>query len=116
LKATYERQILVELQETSQRLVQTESSIGAARKILAIKSEDANTDIDNPEYTVFVSRQRDGRLVTFEVSDDTMLLPGDVVTVKLKRPDSGDSPFSTQAATELDSTLSESPLKVDSRA
>jgi len=107
VKATYERQILGELQETSQHLIETENGIGAAHKILSIRNDDVS---DDPEYAFFVSRQREGRLVTFEVRDDTTLSPGDVVSVKLKRRDSGDLP-STQAATELDPTLSEIQIK-----
>ena len=113
LKGTYERQILAELQDTSQRLLETENSIGAARKILGIKSDAANGDRDDPEYAVFISRERDGRLVTFEASEDSTLSPGDVVSVKLKRRDSdGDLPSSsTEAATEFDPTLPEIQVK-----
>jgi polysaccharide biosynthesis/export protein len=107
LKATYERQTLEELQETSQRLLEIETSIGPARKILDVKAEAASGDSDELEYTIFISRARDGRMVTFETTDETMLSPGDVVEVKLKRRDSGDvfSP-STQAVRSLDPTSS----------
>ena len=83
-----ERQTLAELQETSQRLREIETSIGPARKILQVKAEAASSDSDEAEYTIFISRARDGRMVTFEATDETMLSPGDVVEVKLKRRDS----------------------------
>ena len=90
LKAAYERQTLKELQETSQRLLEIETSIGPARKILEIKAEAASGDGDDePEYAILISRPRDGRMVTFEATNETTLSPGDVVEVKLKRRDAG---------------------------
>jgi polysaccharide biosynthesis/export protein len=106
LKAAYERQTLGELQETSQRLLETETSIGPARKILQVKAEAASGDAeDEPEYTILISRARDGRMLTFEATNETTLSPGDVVEVKLKRRVSDGRPsLSTQAARELNPT------------
>lgn len=105
LKASFEKQTLTELQETNQRLSEIENSVGPARKILQVKAEAATADTDDADYTVFISRPQDGRVVTFRASDDTMLSPGDIVEVKMKtKPadsDDGSSP-STQAARELD--------------
>jgi polysaccharide biosynthesis/export protein len=108
LNAANERQTLGELQETSQRLLETETSIGPARKILAVKAEAASGEAgDEPEYRMLISRARDGRMVTFEATNETTLSAGDVVEVKLKRRDAGNGPFiSTQAVRSLDPTSS----------
>ena len=98
VKAIYERQTLAELQDTSQRLREIETSIGPARRLLEVKAQGANSLGDEPEYTIRISRVRDGRMVTFDATDETMLSPGDVVEVKLKRRVSDSAPsLSTQA-------------------
>ena len=105
LKATYERQTLTELQDTSQRLSDIENSIDPARKILEVKAQAAGSDDDEADQALLISRVRDGRIVTLEATVDTMLSPGDVVEVKLKRRDSRNLPsVSTQAMQGLDPT------------
>ena len=107
VKANYLRQTLTELQDTSQRLRDVETSIGPARRLLEVKAQGAGSDVDEPEYTIRISRVRDGGMITVDATDETMLSPGDVVEVKLKRrvSDSVPSP-STQAIRELDPTSS----------
>jgi polysaccharide export outer membrane protein len=103
VKSAYFRQVLGDLQETSQRLRAVETSMGPARRILAVKAEAASGNADEREYTILVSRARGGRMVTFEATDDTTVSPGDVVEVKLKRHDSGvGSSTSTQAERSLE--------------
>ena len=107
LKAGYLRQALAELQDISQRLRDVETSIGPARRLLQVKAQGAGGDVDEPEYTISISRARDGAMITVDATNETMLSPGDVVEVKLKRrvSDSVLSP-STQAIRELDPTSS----------
>ena len=50
-----------------------------------MKSQGAGSDVDEPEYSVRISRVRDGSMITVDATDETMLSPGDVVEVKLKR-------------------------------
>jgi len=103
VKANHLRQTLAELQDTAQRLREVETSIGPARRLLAIKSQGAGSDVDEAEYTIRISRVRDGGMATIEATEETMLLPGDVVEVKLKRRISDSAPsLSTQAIRELD--------------
>jgi len=105
VKANYLRQTLAELQDTSQRLREVETSIGPARRLLAVKSQGAAGDVDDPEYSIRISRVRDGGMITVDATDETMLSPGDVVEVKLKRRISDSAPsLSTQAIRELDPT------------
>jgi polysaccharide export outer membrane protein len=110
VKANYLGQILTELQDTSQRLREVDVSLGPTRRLLEVKAKAAGSDVDESEYTVRISRVRDGDMITFEATDDMMLAPGDVVEVKLKRHISDIAPsLSTQAMRELDptSTLAE---------
>lgn len=107
VKANYLRQTLAELQDTSQRLRDVETSIGPARRLLAVKSQGAAGDVDEPEYTIRISRVHDGGMVTVDATGETMLSPGDVVEVKLKRRRSDNVPsLSTQAIRELEPTSS----------
>jgi hypothetical protein len=60
VKATYEKQTLIELQDASQRLAEIENSIGPARKLPEVKSEAVDSEAEESNYTIFVSRVRDG--------------------------------------------------------
>ena len=107
VRAYYLRQILAELQDTSQRLREVETSLGPARRLLLVKAQAAGSNGDDAEYTIHISRVRDGALVTFDATKETMLSPGDVVEVKLKRRVSDGAPsLSTQAILELDQNTS----------
>jgi polysaccharide export outer membrane protein len=105
VKAAFLRQTLSELQDASQRLRDVELSLRPARRLLEIKAKAAGSDIDESEYTVRISRVRDGGMITFDATDETMLSPGDIVEIKLKRTgrgsDTGPS-LPTQAIRELD--------------
>lgn len=102
VKANYVRQVLGELQETTQRLRVIETVLGPARKVRDVRAEAASGVTDGLDYVVSISRMEQGRMVNFDAANDTMLLPGDVVEVKRKRPVSGimGSP-STEAAADL---------------
>jgi hypothetical protein len=53
--------------------------------LLEVKAQGASGDVDEPDYAIRISRVRDGGMVTVDASEETMLSPGDVVEVKLKR-------------------------------
>jgi hypothetical protein len=57
-----------------------------------VKSEAVGGESDESNYKIMISRVRDGRLTTFEATDETMLSPGDVVEVKRKHRDPGALP------------------------
>ena len=89
VKATYTRQVLAELQETTHRLREIETTLGSARKLRDIKAEAASGvtgEEDEEDYVILISRVEQGRMVNFDATNETTLLPGDVVEVKLKRP------------------------------
>jgi polysaccharide export outer membrane protein len=107
LKANRLRQTLDELQQTSQRLREVETNLGPARRLLEVRARGTGGDANEAEYTVRISRARDGTLVTFDATEETMLSPGDVVDIKLKRRMSDKAPgLSTQAIRELDPNAS----------
>ena len=102
VKATYVRQVLEQLQETTQHLREIETTLGPARKLLDIKAEGASEVTDEADYVILISRVEQGRLVNFDATSETTLLPGDVVEVKRKGRDPRDmeSP-ATEAARDL---------------
>ena len=101
VKANYMRQVLVDLQDTAHRLRGIETTIDPARKLLDIKAEAASgVTAEAEDYVVSISRVEQGRMVNFQPTSETTLLPGDVVEVKLKRHDPGNPP-STEAARDL---------------
>jgi polysaccharide export outer membrane protein len=103
VKAAYLRKTLEELQQTAARLREVETDLGPARRLLEVRARGTGADADESEYTVRISRIRDGSMVTVDATEETMLSPGDVVEVKLKRRMSDRWPgLPTQAIRELD--------------
>ena len=101
VNANYLRQVLVELQETTDRLREIDVTLGPARKLLDIKAKSASrVTAEADDYVTFISRVEQGRMVNFEAASEATLLPGDVVEVKLKRHDLRNTP-STEAARDL---------------
>jgi polysaccharide export outer membrane protein len=100
LKTAYLRQALADLQSTSERLREVEINLAPARRLLAVKAQGAGSD--DAEYTIRITRIRDGALITFDATEETILSPGDVVEVKPKRHVSDNEPgLSTEAIREL---------------
>ena len=113
VKATYLRQVLGELQETGQRLRGVETTLGPARKLLDIKAEAASeVTAEEADYAVSVSRVEKGRMVNFDATSETTLLPGDVVEVKLKRHDPGNPGNTESRSTEPERDLSLNPTSI----
>jgi polysaccharide export outer membrane protein len=104
VKATYMRQVLVELQATTQRLREIQTTSGSARKLRDLKAEAASRVTGEEDYVILISRLEQGRLVNFDATNETTLLPGDVVDVRRNGPDTA-----TEAVTEAVRDLSRSP-------
>jgi hypothetical protein len=70
--------------------------------LLDIKAEGASEVTDEADYVISIGRVEQGRLVNFDATSETTLLPGDVVEVKRKGRDPRDmeSP-ATEAARDL---------------
>jgi polysaccharide biosynthesis/export protein len=109
VKAIYVRQVMVELQETVQRLRGIETILASARKLRDVKAEAVSGVTAEPDYVIFISRLEQGRMVNFDATNDTTLLPGDVVEVIRKRPDPGNIGFPSNEAVR---DLSRSPTSV----
>jgi hypothetical protein len=101
VKATYVRQVLGELQNTAHRLRGIETTLGPARKLLDIKAEAASGVTDEADYVILIGRVQQGRIVNFDATSETTLLPGDVVEVKRKQRDSGNMGFSPEEVRNL---------------
>ena len=107
VKATNMRQVLAELQETTQRLREIQMTFGSARKLRDLKAEAASGVTGEEDYVILISRLEEGRMVNFDATNETTLLPGDVVEVKRKEPPhTGSVEFSS---TEAVRDLSRSP-------
>ena len=103
VKASHVRQVLEQLQETTQHLREIETTLGPARKLLDIKAEGASDVTDEADYVISIGRVEQGRLVNFNATSETMLLPGDVVEVKRKGRDPRDmESTASEAARDLD--------------
>jgi polysaccharide export outer membrane protein len=87
IKANYKRQILTELQETSQRLLGINATLGTARQIRNIKAQKAAFGDDGPNYTIIITRAEQSGAVTFNATADTKIEPGDVIEVRFVRRD-----------------------------
>jgi hypothetical protein len=112
LKASYKRQALSELQECGQRLREIDATIGTAHKLRDVKAAYANIRSDEPNYTIFVSRMSDSGPITFSATNETVLAPGDVIEVKLKRLDPGNQGLQNEVVERL-STLNLSSSLAD---
>jgi len=90
-KASYERQILSELQETTQRLREIEAVIGPVRRVRDLRAEYANRQNSEVDYTIIISRTRGNNTININATSETILEPGDVVELKLNRREQGSS-------------------------
>jgi len=87
LKATFNRQILTELEKTLQSLRDADTALVTARAFRRVKAQDVGRGGAGASMTVRITRFRDGEPVTFKARSNTVLEPGDVVEVKLELPD-----------------------------
>ena len=76
VKANYKRQVLNELQETSQRLLDINATLGTARQIRNLKVQQAAFGDDEPNYTIIVTRTEQSGSVTFNATADTKMSQG----------------------------------------
>ena len=74
------RQILSDLQDTSQRLLNIEATLGTARQLRHLRAQEIEFSAE--EYAVRVTRTRPDNVTAFNATEDTKLEPGDVVEIK----------------------------------
>jgi hypothetical protein len=80
VKANYKRQILSELQDTSQRLLNIDATLGTARQVRHLRAQEI--EFSGEEYAVRVTRTRSDNVTAFNATEDTKLEPGDVIEIK----------------------------------
>jgi len=97
--ADYKRKILTELQDTSQRLLNIDSTLDTARELHYFRAEKTEFGAEQAKYTVRVTRTRPDDVTAFDATDDTKLEPGDVVEVT-RIPSELGRRHSTEAALE----------------
>src|SRR5262249_3127720 len=83
VKSNYTRQILEELQTTSERLLKINATLGTARQVRAIRAQKLSFNGEEPNYQIEITRTDSNGLITFNANSDTQLKPGDVIEVKL---------------------------------
>ena len=84
LKATFNRQILTELEKALQDLRDADTALVTARAFRRVKAQDIGRDGAEAAMTVRITRFRDGKPATFKATGNTVLEPGDLVEVKLE--------------------------------
>jgi polysaccharide export outer membrane protein len=87
VRSAYRRQVVTELQETLQRLRETQVSLGTAHELRAVLAQDEG----GSEGNILLTRTRQRGVTTFKATSETMLEPGDVIEVKRRRHE-GDRP------------------------
>ena len=96
--ASYKRQVLAELQDTSQRLLGIDATLGTARQLRHFRAEKiGDFGAEEPKYAVRVTRTRPDDVTAFDATGDTKLEPGDVVEIK-RIQNEYESSHSTDAA------------------
>ena len=99
------KQILTELQDVRQRLHESEVALPSAREIRSSMLRQVGGVIGFPEIrNMQVTRLRDGKVSTVDVSETILLEPGDILEIRAQRPGNrqtstastiGDAPFPT---------------------
>ena len=85
VKANYKRQVLTELQDTSQRLLDINATLGTARQIRYLRAQKVAFGDDEPDYTIVITRTEPSGTITLNATADTKIEPGDVIEVKFIR-------------------------------
>jgi polysaccharide export outer membrane protein len=113
VKANYKRQVLTELQETSQHLLDIDATLGTARQLRNLKAQGVGFGDEEPNYTILITRAEQSGTVTVNATADTKLEPGDVIEVKLNRRDPIDSPATEAALNRQKAPAQREPVPVD---
>jgi polysaccharide export outer membrane protein len=112
VEANYKRQVLTELQETSQHLRDIDATLGTARQLRNLKAQKVGFGDEGPNYTILITRAGRSGSVTLNATDDTKLEPGDVIEVKTNRRDPIDSPATEAALNPQKAPAQQEPVPV----
>ena len=92
VKNSYTRQILGELQTTSERLLDINATLGTARQLRAIRAQKLSLNGEGLNYLFEITRTDSNGLIKINANSDTQLMPGDVIEVQLNIHDTESSP------------------------
>lgn len=87
-RSTYARQVALELQEVVQKLKEVSVSLPTARELRDTKLRETGniaSGLAQRKYTI--TRITDGNISNIDATEMTLLEPGDIVEVKIVRPD-----------------------------
>jgi polysaccharide biosynthesis/export protein len=91
VRASYRRQIATEMQDTLQRLRETEVTLGTARELRDVLAQEGGSeDSIDVRHTIVITRTRQRGVTSFRATSDTLLEPGDVIEVMKRRRHEGD--------------------------
>ena len=103
VKSNYTRQILGELEATSERLGNINATLGTARQLREFRVQKLSLNGEEPNYLFEITRTDSNGLSTFNANSDTQLKPGDVIDVKLNA-------HQTESSLPIEAELSRSLL------
>jgi polysaccharide export outer membrane protein len=103
VKSNYTRQILGELEATSERLGNINATLGTARQLREFRVQKLSLNGEEPNYLFEITRTDSNGLSTFNANTDTQLKPGDVIDVKLNA-------HQTESSLPIEAELSRSLL------
>jgi polysaccharide biosynthesis/export protein len=110
LKATFNRQILSELEKAQQDLRDLDTTLVTARAFRRVKAQDIGRGGAEPSMIVRITRFRDGKPATFKATGNTVLEPGDVVEVRLDLPSTDSVSTAAMRVTDPETTGIGEPL------
>ena len=84
VKAAFEKQVIVELQDTQQKLRDLEVTIPSVRSLVDVRRRQVG-QLFGPavERTITISRSKGNEVVTFAATENQRLEPGDIVEAKV---------------------------------
>jgi polysaccharide export outer membrane protein len=81
LKATFQRQVLADLQTVHQRLAELRVAMASARMVRDLRQQQSQTFTGQALHRTSITRTRSGQVMELQGSDTTALEPGDVVEI-----------------------------------
>jgi polysaccharide export outer membrane protein len=99
-EASFKRQVITELREVRERLREVDVTLPSAREIREVKLEQAGSMAGaEAARSISVTRIRNGEATVFQVTETTIVEPGDIIDVKKSLP--RESPLGSASAKPL---------------
>jgi polysaccharide export outer membrane protein len=106
IQASFKRQVINDLQDVRQRIKQLDVTLPTVREVREVKLQQAGSiaGLETP-HSISVTRIQNGVATAFQISDTTLLEPGDVVEVKKLLPRDLGRPGVRMGAAEIRNEL-----------